>query len=91
MEKKHAKHRTIPSSIINHSFYKSLKAVSKNPSKFNDFENTVIGGLHAFEWIVIVLVGTLLIGAAYLGISAFARIGGSLSLIHIYNRLNFVR
>ena len=75
--KKHAKKRVIPSAIINHPFYKGLKSASKNPSKFNNMENTVIGGLHIFEWIVIVIVGTLLVSAVYLGVSSFARIGGT--------------
>ncbi|HCB51749.1 TPA: hypothetical protein DEP21_04260 [Patescibacteria group bacterium] len=53
MPKKHAKHRVIPKAITSHPLYKSAKSKSKNAHRYDMWEDSVIGGLHIFEWIVI--------------------------------------
>lgn len=65
MEKKHAKHRAIPKAIINHPTYKAMKSFSKTPHRYEMWEESVVGGLHIFEWIVILLVGAVVFAAVY--------------------------
>jgi len=69
MEKKHAKHRVIPKAIISHPTYKAMKSFSKTPHRFDMWEDSVVGGLHIFEWIVILLVGVVVFGIVYFGFS----------------------
>lgn len=72
MEKKHPKHRAIPRSIISHPIYKGMKAASKAPHRYDMREESVVGGLHIFEWIVVGLAGLILFGAVVLGVHTFA-------------------
>ena len=72
MEKKHAKHRAIPKAIIAHPVYQGMKAKSKMPHRYDMWEDSVIGGLHIFEWIVLLVSALLLVGVGYLGISTYA-------------------
>jgi hypothetical protein len=75
MEKKHAKHRAIPSSIINHPVYKGMKAASKYPHRYDMWEDSVVAGLHVFELVVVIGFLGLLVGTMILGTDTFARIG----------------
>ena len=77
MEKKHAKHRAIPSSIINHPVYKGMKAASKYPHRYDMWEDSVIGGLHVFELVIVAGFVAVLLGATILWTETFARVGGS--------------
>lgn len=74
MEKKHPKHRKIAKAIINHSLYQKKKAKSKVPHRFDMWEDSVVGGLHLFEWIVIGLVSIVVFGIVALSIKSFAGI-----------------
>ncbi|AHB41371.1 hypothetical protein P148_SR1C00001G0580 [candidate division SR1 bacterium RAAC1_SR1_1] len=56
MEKKHPKHRAIAKAIISHPLYQRKKAASKMPHRYDMWEDSVVGGLHIFEWIVVGLI-----------------------------------
>ena len=64
MAKIHPKHRTVAKAIISHPLYQAAKAKSKTPHRFDLREDSVVCGLHIFEWaviLVVVAVATLLI------------------------------
>ena len=76
MEKKHPKHRKVAKAIINHSIYQRKKAKSKVPHRFDMWEDSVVGGLHIFEWLVIGLVSIVVFGIVVLSVKSFAGITG---------------
>lgn len=68
MEKKHPKHRRIAKAIINHPLYQRKKAASKVPHRFDMWEDSVVGGLHIFEWIVVGVVSMVVFGIVAMSI-----------------------
>ncbi|MDD3262685.1 MAG: hypothetical protein PHR61_02460 [Candidatus Absconditabacteria bacterium] len=74
MEKKQPKHRKVAKAIINHPIYQRKKAKSKVPHRFDMWEDSVVGGLHIFEWLVIGLVSIVAFGIVALSVKSFAGI-----------------
>lgn len=70
--KKLPKERKIAKAIISHPLYQKKKAKSKAPHRFDMWEDSVVGGLHIFEWIVIGLVSMVVFGIVALSIKSFA-------------------
>lgn len=73
-EKKHPKERKIAKAIISHPLYQKKKTNSKAPHRFDMWEDSVVGGLHIFEWIVIGLVSMVVFGIVTMSIKGFAGI-----------------
>jgi len=74
MEKKHPKHRKVAKAIISHPMYQRMKSKSKMPHRYDMWEDSVVGGLHIFEWIVIGLVSMVVFGIVAMSIKGFAGI-----------------
>ncbi len=74
MEKKHPKHRGVAKAVISHPLYQRKKANSKMPHRFDMWEDSVVGGLHIFEWIVIGVVSMVVFGIVALSVKSFAGI-----------------
>lgn len=76
--KKLPKERKIAKAIISNPLYQKKKAKSKAPHRFDIWEDSVVGGLHIFEWIVIGLVSMVVFGIVTLGLNASAiKTGGA--------------
>jgi len=50
----HPKHRKIPQYVMNHPLYKRLRNNSA-AWKFEHLENSIIGGIHIFELIIMLM------------------------------------
>ena len=74
MEKKHPKHRAIAKAIISHPLYQRKKAASKMPHRYDMWEDSVVGGLHIFEWIVVGVVSMIVFGIVAMSVKSFAGI-----------------
>ncbi len=78
--KKHPKERKVAKAIINHKIYQKKKSKSKVPHRFDMWEDSVVGGLHLFEWIVIGLVSIVVFGIVALSVKSFAGIGQGIGI-----------
>lgn len=71
-EKKHPKHRAIAKAVTSHPVYKKKKAASKVPHRYDMWEESVVGGLHIFEWIVVGVVSMIVFGIVAFAIKGVA-------------------
>lgn len=70
--KKLPKERKIAKKIIGNSMYQKKKTKAKFPNRFDIWEDSVVGGLHVFEWIVIGLVSVVVFWIVALSVTSFA-------------------
>ena len=68
-----AHHRMIPNLVFSSTWYQDLKKKTKKPEKYEKIESAMIGGLHIFEWLLILLGGIVVISMIWHAMDSEAR------------------